>query len=226
MAAIVLAGLVSVSWTGSAVVPPRAARLRPNAQVRLAEAQFAYKREADIITFGASQSFVVPVKPEARSVREYVATSSKRLILASWDPSQIQELEDPNSYRIKFQKLDFLVLQITPEVDCKLLQREDAAAFLSTGWRIPGLEEHVSLDSYNIRVRGEVRSSPPHSTMTSFRAKVEFEVQGKVPDMLSAVPDGASRVAAEQLSRALLSGAQKRFCETLPRDYARWSASG
>lgn len=221
---VALAILTPVSWTGaSAVVPARAAR-PGRAQVQLAEAQFAYKREADIITFGASQSFVVPVKPEARSVREYVSSVSNRLILASWDPKQIDQLDDPDTYRIRFQKLDFLVLQITPEVDCKLLKREDAAAFISTGFRIPGLEEYVSLDSYQIKVRGEVRSSPPHATMTSFRGKVEFEVKGMVPSVLSGVPEGASRLAAEQLSRALLSGAQKRFCETLPRDYAKWAS--
>ncbi|KAG8470559.1 hypothetical protein KFE25_008980 [Diacronema lutheri] len=215
----------TLSWAGGPTAASRVAprAVRGGAQIRLAEAAFQYKREGDIITFGASQSFLVPVKPEAKSVREYVASGSKRLILASWDPSQIEELEDPNTYRIKFQKLDFLVLKITPEVDCKLLQREDAAAFISTGWRIPGLEEHVSLDSYKIKVRGEVRTSPPHATMTSFRAKIEFEVEGKVPQILAAVPEAASSMAAEQLSRALLGGAQKRFCETLPRDYREWS---
>jgi hypothetical protein len=37
------------------------------------------------------------------------------------------------------------------------------------------------------------------------------------------VPEAASSMAAEQLSRALLGGAEKRFCETLPLDYKMWS---
>lgn len=200
----------------------RVASAPTGARIRAAGAEFTYERKDDIITFGASQTFIVPVKPEKKSVRDYVANGSKRLILASWDPSQVEEL-DVDSYRIKFQKLNFLVLQITPEVDCKLMQRDDAAAFISTGWRLPGLEEQVSLESYKIKVRGEVRSSPPHAAMTSFRAKVEFVVSGKVPPILSGVPEAASSMAAEQLSRALLGGAEKRFCETLPLDYKLWS---
>lgn len=219
-----LALVLPLAW--SAGRPPLALSRRPSAptgvHIRAAGAVFSYKREDDIITFGASQTFIVPVKPEKKTVRDYVANGSKRLILASWDPSQIEDL-GADSYRIKFQKLNFLVLQITPEVDCKLMQREDAAAFISTGWRLPGLEEQVSLDSYSIRVRGEVRTSPPQASMISFRAKIEFVVSGKVPPILSGVPEAASSLAAEQLSRALLSGAEKRFCETLPVDYKKWS---
>jgi hypothetical protein len=224
IARMAFASLVtSVGPSVRVTVPSRVPSSAVGAQVRMAGANFNYERKDDMITFGASQSFVVPVKPEAKSVREYVATSSRRLILASWDASQVQELDDPDHYRICFQPLDFLVLKIRPEVDCKLMQREDAAAFASTGFRIPGLEEQVSLESYRINVRGEVRSSPPHATMTTFRAKIEFQVSGQVPQILSAVPEAASTMAAQQLSNALLDGARKRFCETLPRDYAKWS---
>ncbi|KAJ1640037.1 hypothetical protein T492DRAFT_932900 [Pavlovales sp. CCMP2436] len=223
LSAMLLSAIGVATGAGQPVGVVSRTASRAGAQIQLSEAKFHYKREDDIITFGAAQSFVVPVKPEAKGVREYLACGSKRLIFASWDPSQIVELEEENNYRIMFQQLDFLVLKLKPEVDCKLLQREDAAAFISTGWRISGLEEHVSLESYQIKVRGEVRSSPPQSAMTSFRAKVEFEVSGKVPGILSGVPEGPSYMAAEQLSRALLSGAQKRFCDTLPSDYKKWS---
>lgn len=215
-----LASISAVQRVAPLARTPSAARAVPIASAR----SFSYSREGDIITFGAQEQFTVPVKPGARPVADYVKEGGKRLILASWDPSQVDELDKADHYTIRFQTLDFLVLKLRPEVDVHIFSRDGSAAFLSKGWRIPGLEEQVSLDSYRIKVRGEVRASPPTATMPLFRAYVEFEVSGQAPQVLSAVPDAASRAAAEQLCNTLLAGARTKFTEILPADYAKWLA--
>lgn len=195
----------------------------PRAGIRLAAPQFHFEQKGDVISFGAAQSFVVPVRPQARTAHEYVSHSPKRLILASWNSALVRETSDPEVIALKFMPLDFLLLKIEPEVDCQIVGKEGAAGFFSTGFRIDGLEEHVSLDNYKINIKGEVQATPPGASMMAFRGRTEFRVSGTVPPILQNAPEAASRAAAHQLSQALLSAAESRFQSHLPKDYTRWA---
>ena len=187
--------------------------------------EFIYERQGETLRFGAKQTSLNMIRPEAAgSLEEFITSDPKAIALSSWSADQIEQMED-GSFVINAEQFGFLSLQVGVVLNATVWLDEatTTAHFESKGFRVTGLGDIT--DSVSVTVRGRMRATPPSSSMCALQGQVEFEARGAIPSLVRSAPESALRGAIRSVSETIMRAASERFGEEVPNAYYAWASS-
>lgn len=121
-----LCGALSASCTR------RRRHLAPSAKA----AEFFFEQEGETLRFGASQSSINMIRPEASgTLEEFITSDPKGIALSSWRADQITQLDD-GTFMINVEQFNFLSLKVAVALNARVWLDEatSTANFESSGF--------------------------------------------------------------------------------------------
>ena len=168
--------------------------------------------------FQVSQTLNLAVPKEKIPIEHYLR-QPQRLVQAITDPSRIEQLA-PAHFRLQLRPLQFMMLQLQPQVDLKVwTQGEGTLHLQSLSCEIRGAE--YLQRSFSLDLAGKLW---PHrlSNVTQLQGRADLRVKVDVPPPLKLLPEPVLQKSGRAFLNGILLTIKYRLERQLIQDYRRW----
>ncbi|KAL3937104.1 MAG: hypothetical protein SGBAC_007712 [Bacillariaceae sp.] len=195
---------------------------------------FQLNRFKGSVEFGSSAQLVTVLnkgsnqnkEEDLEKISEWLS-DGRGLALSIWDESLMTVLND-NLYRLQTMKLQFVTIQLSPQVDMKMWTQNDSAnnnmptfSLQSVGFDpniqlLPGVGVPASSLGIQIDVDGELK---PTLDGKGVEGKISFATQGILPPPMRMLPEPALKLASNTINETIVKFAIRSFEEGASKQY-------
>eukprot|EP01083_Nonionella_stella_P112130 329462_1 len=179
---------------------------------------FKLNRFSGKVEFGSTAALVTSLdNADIESVSEWLS-DEKRVAFAVWDEGMIEEMGD-NIYKLKLMPLQFVTIQLAPEVDNRMWTEIDPSNgnpvfklqsidFDPNIQVLPGLNVPASSLGIDIEVVGELR---PSRNGNGVEGKIGFVSSGNLTPPMRLLPEQALKLASNVICKTISDFAISSF---------------
>lgn len=171
-----------------------------------------------MVSFCASQSVKIEIPDHFESVQVYLSESS-RLVYALADRKYV-DLLAVDRFRLKMHPFNFMMLNIQPVVELRIMYDEGRLCLQSGGCEILGnsyVNQRFSLD-----LDGYLITRPSSNQTTCLSGNANLWVEVDLPPTFRLTPQPLIEMTGNGLLRGILLSIKQRLSQRLLVDYDAW----
>ena len=179
---------------------------------------FELNRFSGRVEFGSTADLVTALdNADMATISEWLS-DEKRVAMSIWDEKLTKDLGD-NIYRLELMTLQFITIQLAPQVDNRMWTERDGASgipvfkiqsidFDPKIQILPGLNIPASAMGIDIEVVGELR---PSANGTGLQGKIGFVTSGNLTPPMRLLPVPALKAATNVICKTISDFAIQSF---------------